>query len=164
MGCIEVVMTMSGDLCSSSAPCQGKVWMMGRTVLVLASAALAILFISTINGSSPTTAQTTPVKPNFVFILTDDMRQDDLKYMPKTRALLGDQGMQFANAFVSNPCAAPAGPPSCAASTPITRGFGLTRQVPMGRGRATRTMATSKTTLPRVPRCRLPDWALRQVL
>ena len=81
--------------------------MMGRTVLVLASAALAILFISTINGSSPTAAQTTPVKPNFVFILTDDMRQDDLKYMPKTRALLGAQGMQFANAFVSNPLCCP---------------------------------------------------------
>jgi N-acetylglucosamine-6-sulfatase len=73
----------------------------------MASAALAILLISTINGSTPTAAQTTPVKPNFVFILTDDMRQDDLKYMPKTRDLLGDQGMQFTNAFVSNPLCCP---------------------------------------------------------
>jgi N-acetylglucosamine-6-sulfatase len=73
----------------------------------MASAALAILLISTINGSTPTAAQTTPVKPNFVFILTDDMRQDDLKYMPKTRGLLGDQGMQFTNAFVSNPLCCP---------------------------------------------------------
>ncbi len=62
---------------------------MRRTVLLLASAALAVLFISAITGSPPPAAQTTPIKPNFVFILTDDMRKDDLKYMPKTRALLG---------------------------------------------------------------------------
>ena len=80
---------------------------MRRTVLVLASAALAILFISAITRGTPTAAQTTPIKPNFVFILVDDMRQDDLKYMPKTRALLGSQGMQFANAFVSNPLCCP---------------------------------------------------------
>ena len=33
----------------------------------------------TVSGDAPTAA-----KPNFVFILTDDMRYDDLKYMPKT--------------------------------------------------------------------------------
>jgi N-acetylglucosamine-6-sulfatase len=80
---------------------------MRRTVLVMASAALAILFILAITGSPPTVAQTTPVKPNFVFILADDMREDDLKYMPKTRDLLGAQGMQFANAFVTNPLCCP---------------------------------------------------------
>ena len=56
---------------------------MRKAVLLLAPAALAILLFSTIFGSTPTAAQTTPVKPNFVFILTDDMRKDDLKYMPK---------------------------------------------------------------------------------
>ena len=76
---------------------------MRRSVLLLASAALAVLCISAITGSPPPAAQTTPVKPNFVFILTDDMRKDDLKYMPKTHELcLGAQGMQFENAFVSN--------------------------------------------------------------
>jgi N-acetylglucosamine-6-sulfatase len=80
---------------------------MRSTVIVLASAALAILFISAITRSTPTAAQTTSIKPNFVFILADDMRQDDLKYMPKTRDLLGDQGMQFTNAFVSNPLCCP---------------------------------------------------------
>jgi N-acetylglucosamine-6-sulfatase len=29
------------------------------------------------------------------------MRKDDLKYMPKTRALLGNKGMRFENAYVS---------------------------------------------------------------
>src|SRR5919112_954060 len=75
--------------------------------VLLASAALAVLFFSAITGSPPTAVQTTPVNPNFVFVLTDDMRKDDLKYMPKTRALLGTQGMQFENAFVSNPLCCP---------------------------------------------------------
>ena len=80
---------------------------MKRAILLLASAALAVLFFLATNGSPPTAAQTTPVKPNFVFVLTDDMRKDDLKYMPKTRALLGTQGMQFENAFVSLPLCCP---------------------------------------------------------
>jgi N-acetylglucosamine-6-sulfatase len=48
-----------------------------------------------------------PAKPNIVFILTDDMRKDDLKYMPKTRSLLQERGMSFQNAFVSNPICCP---------------------------------------------------------
>src|SRR5215203_3555871 len=80
---------------------------MRSTVIVLASAALAILFISAITRSTPTAAQTTSIKPNFVFILTDDMRKDELKYMSKTLALLKTQGMQFENAFVSNPLCCP---------------------------------------------------------
>ena len=75
--------------------------------VLLASTALAVLFFSAITGGPPTAVQTTPVNPNFVFILTDDMRKDDLKYMPKTRTLLGTQGMQFENAFVSNPLCCP---------------------------------------------------------
>jgi hypothetical protein len=62
---------------------------MRKAILQLASAALAILFFSAITGSTPTAAQTAPTKPNFVFLLTDDMRYDDLKYMPKTLSLGG---------------------------------------------------------------------------
>src|SRR3712207_2382120 len=80
---------------------------MRKAILQLASAALAILFFSAITGSTPTAAQTAPTKPHFVFILTDDMRYDDLKYMPKTHSLLGDAGMQFEKAFVSLPLCCP---------------------------------------------------------
>jgi hypothetical protein len=52
---------------------------MRRTVLLLASAALAVSFILAITGSPPTAAQLNPTKPNFVFIFTDDMRKDDLE-------------------------------------------------------------------------------------
>jgi N-acetylglucosamine-6-sulfatase len=76
---------------------------MKNAVLLLASAALAVVFISAISSwPPPTAAQTTAGQPNFVFILTDDMRKDDLKYMPKTRNLIGAQGMTFEKAFVSN--------------------------------------------------------------
>jgi N-acetylglucosamine-6-sulfatase len=74
----------------------------------LASGVLAVVLLSgayTHNG--PTAAAQTAAQPNFVFILADDMRKDDLKYMPKTRALLGDQGMTFNNAFVSNALCCP---------------------------------------------------------
>jgi N-acetylglucosamine-6-sulfatase len=71
-----------------------------RTVLVLASVALAVLFFWSITDSTPPAAQTTPTKPNIVFILTDDMRKDDLAYMPNTRNLIASQGMTFNNAYV----------------------------------------------------------------
>jgi N-acetylglucosamine-6-sulfatase len=80
---------------------------MRRTVLLLASAALTVLLISAIASSPSTGVLTTANQPNFVFILTDDMRKDNLKYMPKTRALLGTPGLQFDNAFLSNPLCCP---------------------------------------------------------
>lgn len=39
-------------------------------------------------------------KPNIVVIMTDDMRVDDLSVMPKTKRLIGDQGITFSNSFV----------------------------------------------------------------
>jgi N-acetylglucosamine-6-sulfatase len=86
---------------------------MRRMVVVLASVALAVglLFSGTYSGISAdlrkAAAQTVPARPNIVFILTDDMRKDDLRYMPKTRELLKREGMSFENAFVSNALCAP---------------------------------------------------------
>src|SRR5215218_3692146 len=80
---------------------------MRKTVLVLASVALAVVLLSGANSGAPVVAQTNPAKPNFVFILADDMRYDDLKYMPKTRDLLGARGMRFKETFVSFPICCP---------------------------------------------------------
>ncbi len=87
------------------------------TILVVASVVLAMLpFAACDTGPTTTTqggrsepgaAATGSPKPNFVFILADDMRKDDLVYMPKTRALLGDKGMSFRNAYVSNALCCP---------------------------------------------------------
>jgi N-acetylglucosamine-6-sulfatase len=86
-----------------------------QAVLLLTSVVLAVglLFF----GAYTTTgrggdmrmvaAQAAPAKPNIVFILADDMRKDDLKYMPKTRSLLKSKGMSFKNAFVSNALCCP---------------------------------------------------------
>jgi hypothetical protein len=40
-------------------------------------------------------------RPNVLFVLADDMRADDMRYMPKTRALLGNSGVRFRSAYVS---------------------------------------------------------------
>ena len=74
---------------------------MRKTGLLLASTALAVLLLADTISNPPTVAQRNPSQPNFVFILTDDMRKDDLKYMPKTRSLVGRQGIRFNNAYVS---------------------------------------------------------------
>src|SRR3712207_4068359 len=69
--------------------------------------ALALVLLwAAYSGSAPIAAQTSP-QPNFVFILADDMRYDDLAYMPKTREVLGSQGMTFSQAFVAQSLCCP---------------------------------------------------------
>jgi N-acetylglucosamine-6-sulfatase len=78
-------------------------------LLLFAPLVLVVLLFAASDGRAPppTATQEGPAKPNFVFILADDMRKDDLKYMPKTTALLGDEGMRFDEAFVSYPMCCP---------------------------------------------------------
>lgn len=54
------------------------------------------------------TAEPAPDRPNIVLIMVDDMRQDDLRFMPHTRRLVGDAGVRFVNAFSPNPLCCPA--------------------------------------------------------
>src|SRR3712207_3580082 len=77
-----------------------------RIASFLTSMVLVVLPFSVATSSEPA-AQESPSKPNFVFILADDMRIDDLKYMPRTQALLRDAGMQFQSAFVSTSLCCP---------------------------------------------------------
>jgi N-acetylglucosamine-6-sulfatase len=85
---------------------------MKKIVLPLASVVLVVLLLSgsypgSTEDMSKAQAQTATAPPNIVFILTDDMRKDDLKYMPKTKALLQNKGMTFENAFVSHAVCCP---------------------------------------------------------
>ena len=64
--------------------------------------------------SSPTVARTLTVHPplpdgpfDIVLILTDDQGTNTLQYMPRTRALIGQQGVEFTNAFASTPLCCP---------------------------------------------------------
>jgi N-acetylglucosamine-6-sulfatase len=59
-------------------------------------------------GGATTLAQEqAPEKPNIVFIVADDMRVDDIEYMPQTRQLLSTEGLTFENAFVSHSVCCP---------------------------------------------------------
>jgi N-acetylglucosamine-6-sulfatase len=80
---------------------------MRRTFTLSVAVAFAVLLVSGVWGSAAREAEGASDKPNIVFILADDMRKDDLKYMPKTRSILGDKGMSFSNAFVSNALCCP---------------------------------------------------------
>lgn len=46
-------------------------------------------------------------KPNVILIVADDLRADDLEYMPETKALIGGEGVTFENAFVTDPLCCP---------------------------------------------------------
>ena len=56
-------------------------------------------------GSARVAVQT---RPNVLFIMVDDMRNDDLRYMPETRRLIRDQGVRFSNSFSPYPLCCPA--------------------------------------------------------
>lgn len=61
--------------------------------------------------ASPPSAEEVPEaapKPNIVLIMTDDMRLDDLKFMPATRALIGNRGVRFTRARSSDSLCCPA--------------------------------------------------------
>jgi N-acetylglucosamine-6-sulfatase len=77
------------------------------TQALLVASTLVLIVVGLVLALRPTAGPVNPARPNFVFILTDDMRKDDLNYMPKTRSLLGAQGMQFEKAFVSSPLCCP---------------------------------------------------------
>ncbi len=47
-------------------------------------------------------------KPNVVVVMTDDMRVDDLRYMPTVRRELRAGGIEFRNSFSPNPLCCPA--------------------------------------------------------
>ena len=47
-------------------------------------------------------------RPNILVLMTDDMRDDDLRLMPNVRRLVRDQGVQFENAFSPHPLCCPA--------------------------------------------------------
>ena len=45
--------------------------------------------------------------PNIVLVMTDDQTLEAMRFLPKTRALLGDQGTTFTNSFVNFPLCCP---------------------------------------------------------
>src|SRR5262249_41654499 len=77
----------------------------GRGVILLALMTLSIF--SSIVGPAAARAATAASKPNIIFILTDDMRVDDVQQMPYVRDKLAPAGLTFTNSFVTNPICCP---------------------------------------------------------
>lgn len=48
-----------------------------------------------------------PRRPNIIFLMVDDMRADELRYLPRTRSWLADGGVRFRNAWMPNPLCCP---------------------------------------------------------
>ena len=46
-------------------------------------------------------------RPNVLVLMTDDMRADDLQYMPNARELIGARGVEFENALAPHPLCCP---------------------------------------------------------
>jgi N-acetylglucosamine-6-sulfatase len=77
---------------------------MGIVQALAAGVVMALGVWISVTASHPESSSAQTVsKPNIIYIVTDDMRYDDLnaRYMPKTSSHLKDQGMTFKNAFVS---------------------------------------------------------------
>jgi N-acetylglucosamine-6-sulfatase len=57
--------------------------------------------------SGTATSDESVEQPNIILILTDDLADDDLSYMPNLRSLLVEQGTTFENAFVTDSLCCP---------------------------------------------------------
>ncbi|HET7430630.1 MAG TPA: sulfatase-like hydrolase/transferase [Nocardioides sp.] len=66
--------------------------------------------LTTAASSAVSTSQqpAAPRRPNVLVITADDMRADDLRWMPRTRRLLQHTGLRFLNSFSPNPLCCPA--------------------------------------------------------
>lgn len=69
--------------------------------LALAVGIVAVLCPAARGGERPW------VRPNFVFIMTDDQDVETLQFMPRLNALLAAQGTTFSNMFVTTPQCCP---------------------------------------------------------
>ena len=75
------------------------------SLLLLCSGLLAPVVTSTA-AASTAARESTP--PNVVLIMTDDMAAGDVKWMPRTRRLLGRHGTTFDQGLAPNPICCPA--------------------------------------------------------
>lgn len=104
-------------IAGSASPWRGATTRAPSVVATVGLAALVALMLATpaqaAGGgrlvAAPLSQVGSPLQqPNIVLFLTDDMRADDLKYMPKTCRLLGGSGVTFAESFSPNPLCCPA--------------------------------------------------------
>ncbi len=59
-------------------------------------------------AAAPVDLRAIPEQPNIVVVMADDMRADDLRFMPQVRRLVADTGLSFRNSFSPYPLCCPA--------------------------------------------------------
>ena len=59
-------------------------------------------------GGAPAANTQPATKPNIVVVMADDMRADDLRFMPSVHDLVASQGLKFRNSFSPYPLCCPA--------------------------------------------------------
>ena len=83
---------------------------------VLATAVAAALTLSLMGlgetskdpaAGAPAVKSTKVTKPNIVFVMADDMRADDLRFMPSLNELVTARGLKFRNSFSPYPLCCP---------------------------------------------------------
>lgn len=79
-----------------------------RRLPVSLALALLVALLSLTSTAPPTHAEAGSAKPNVLFILTDDMRLDEMKYMDKTRRFLAGRGATFTQGLSPHPICCPA--------------------------------------------------------
>src|SRR5918996_1116304 len=77
-----------------------------RTSVAATTAALALV-ISAEGVLAPAEPEAGGARPNIVVVMTDDQTVSDLEVMPRTRRLIGDHGLRFAESYVSYPVCCP---------------------------------------------------------
>ena len=70
-------------------------------------AAFLVIAVVVGNTAAPGAANARAQRPNVVVLMTDDETTSDMTVMPKTRRLLGERGVTFANSYVSYPVCCP---------------------------------------------------------
>ena len=70
------------------------------------SAAIAALHAR--GSDEASIARRSDARPNIVVVMTDDMRVDELAYMPNVRRMVTAKGVRFANSFSPDPLCCPA--------------------------------------------------------
>jgi arylsulfatase A-like enzyme len=77
-----------------------------NTLATLTFSALCAALLAAVPSASTYPLEADP-RPNVVILLTDDQTLRSMRAMPRTRALIGDAGATFTNAFVNNPRCCP---------------------------------------------------------
>ncbi len=79
-----------------------------RLLMVGLVACLCLAVISGMQATGADAANSGKARPNIVFIMSDDQRTDDMRWMPKTERLLGEVGTTFTRLLAPFPLCCPA--------------------------------------------------------